>query len=134
MDLELFSPASFRSGWSKMKEFTGCQGPLHFGHYKALSSDTDLCQEAASRLYESFYSGSYPSRWKIGTDIMIEKKAGVYSVDKLRTILLFQSEFNFGNKSIGRGMMHQAESLHLIPESQYGSRHGKSSAQQSVPF
>ena len=61
---------------------------------------------------------------------MIEKKAGVYNVDSLRTILLFQPDFNFGNKVIGRMMMQQAELLHLMPEAQYGSRHGKSVSQQ----
>jgi len=37
MDLVLFDAASFAVGWRKMKEFTGCQGSLHFGHFKALS-------------------------------------------------------------------------------------------------
>ena len=129
-DLVLFDAGSFMAGWKKMKEFTGCQGPLHFGHYKALASDGELSSWAASKLYESFYSGTYPSRWLSGTDVMIEKKAGIYAVDQLRTILLFQPDFNFGNKAIGRQMMRQAEELGLIPESQYGSRHGKSAAQQ----
>ena len=130
VDLDLFQAPSFMTGWRKIKETTGCQGPFHFGHFKALASDTELSQWAASRLRDSFYSGAPPNRWRSGTDIMLEKKPGVYNVDKLRTILLFQPDFNFGNKAIGRGMMTQAESLHLIPEAQYGSRHGKSASQQ----
>jgi hypothetical protein len=63
---------------------------------------------------------------------MIEKKPGVYDVDKLRTILLFHPEFNFGNKAIGRSMMGQAERLLLMPEAQYGSRHGKSASTQAL--
>jgi len=129
-DLELFMDESVMKGWKKMKEFTGCQDPLHFGHFKAIASDPSLSQWALSKLYEAFYSGSAPDRWKIGTDIMIEKTAGVYNVDKLRTILLFQPDFNFGNKVIGRAMMKQTEECHLMPESQYGSRYGKSAAQQ----
>jgi len=61
---------------------------------------------------------------------MIEKKAGIYAVDKLRKILLFQPDFNFGSKTIGRQMMRQAEELGLFPEAQFGSRHGTSAAQQ----
>ena len=75
-------------------------------------------------------SGVPPSQWLVGTDIMIEKKSGVYDVNKLRTILLFHPEFNFGNKAIGRSMMAQAERYQLIPEAQYGSRHGKSASVQ----
>lgn len=129
-DVDPFTETGFKQGWKKMKEFTGCQGPLHFGHFQAIASDPLLSQWALSRLYDGFFSGASPDRWKIGTDIMIEKKAGVYNVDKLRTILLFQPDFNFGNKVIGRAMMRQAEALHLIPEAQYGSRHGKSASQQ----
>jgi hypothetical protein len=129
-DLNIFTVESFRKGWKKMGEFTGCQGPLHFGHFKAIASDPILSEWSSLRLSRAFNSGVPAQDWLLGTDIMIEKKAGVYDMDKLRTILLFHPEFNFGNKAIGRSMMGQAERLDLMPEAQYGSRHGKSASIQ----
>lgn len=128
--IDIFSTEAFCRGWRKMKEWTGCQGPLHFSHFKAIAQDECLSQRAASLLRESFTSGVPEDRWLRGTDVMIEKKAGQYRVDQLRTILLFQPDFNFGNKLIGKAMMGQAERLGLLPEAQYGSRRAKSASVQ----
>ena len=128
--LDIFSVEAFRRGWRKMKEWTGCQGPLHFGHFKAIAQDEALSQRAAVLLKDAFTSGVPVDRWLLGTDVMIEKKAGNYNVEQLRTILLFQPDFNFGNKLIGRAMMSQAERLGLMPEAQYGSRRSKSASLQ----
>ena len=128
--LEIFNEDDFRKGWGKMNQFTGCHGPLHFAHFQALSSDVELCGLATSFLWLGFTSGIPAARWLTGTDIMIEKQPGEYRVEKLRTILLMQPDFNFGNKLVGRAMMEQAERLHLLPEAQYGSRKNKSASTQ----
>lgn len=40
---------------------------------------------------------------------MIEKKAGDIRVGKLRTIVLFEPDFNFNNKKLGRDVMWKGE-------------------------
>ena len=47
---------------------------------------------------------------------MLEKKAGVIIVDKLRAIFLMEANFNFVNKLIfGQRMIHRAEEAGEIP-------------------
>ena len=45
-----------------------------------------------------------------------------FRVDKLRTILLYEADFNLNNKYIGQGMMHKAEKAKVLAKEQYGSR------------
>ena len=46
-------------------------------------------------------------------------------MDRLRTILLYEADFNFNNKVLGRRMMHNAEQYDLLALEQYGSRKHK---------
>jgi hypothetical protein len=55
------------------------------------------------------------------TDVAILKKAGVYNVEKMRTILLMNAEFNMNNKKLSREMMVNAELHGEIAREQYGS-------------
>ena len=52
---------------------------------------------------------------------MIPKKKGNYRVDRFRTILLYESGFNFNKKILGVRMMQQAEFDKLLAVEQYGS-------------
>jgi hypothetical protein len=56
------------------------------------------------------------------TDVAILKKAGVYDVEKMRTILLMNAEFNMNNKKLGREFIVNAELHGEIAREQYGSR------------
>ena len=51
-------------------------------------------------------------------------------VDKLRIILLYESDFNFNNKIIGRKALENGERHGAIAIEQYGSRRGKSAIDQ----
>lgn len=63
----------------------------------------------------------------MGIDIMIPKKADSQRVDKLRTIVLMEADFNFVNKIIGKRVMANAERANNLASEQYGSRKSKSS-------
>ena len=60
-----------------------------------------------------------PLRWRNATDVMILKKSGLYNVDKLRTIVLYEADFNHNNKFLGRSMMKYAAPRNLIAKEQY---------------
>ena len=51
--------------------------------------------------------------------IRILKEEGVYDVEKLRTIVLFEADFNQNNKHLGRSMMQHCVKNNLISEEQY---------------
>ncbi len=52
---------------------------------------------------------------------MLEKSPGNWHVDKLRTILLYEVDFNLVNKKFGWNALRQAEPFNKIDPKQYGS-------------
>jgi hypothetical protein len=60
------------------------------------------------------------------------KKAGVTLVEKLRTVVLFQGDFNYLNKYIGRHMMKDGEAYAQLVWEQYWSREGKKAIKQAL--
>ena len=50
---------------------------------------------------------------------MILKEEGVYDIDKLRTIVLFEADFNMNNKHYSRKMMHHCVDTKQLAHEQY---------------
>jgi hypothetical protein len=53
-------------------------------------------------------------------------------IDKLRTIVLTEADYNFNNKKLGRDAIAHAERNNLIALEQYGSRKGKQAIDQAL--
>ncbi len=117
------TPSDFKDSWKKMDERTSSRH-LHFGHFKA------ACQRDINIMTHyimaeiPFRTGYSPDRWRTTTNVMILKKAGLYDVQKLRTIVLYDAAFNHNNKFFGRSMMKHATDNGLISPEQY-SRPGR---------
>ena len=83
-----------------MKERTGTHD-LHFGHFIA------SCDHQHNLLVHfimadiPFKTGFSPTRWHQATNIMILKKAGLFDIEKLSTLCLFQADYNHNNKYLG---------------------------------
>ena len=56
------------------------------------------------------------------TDIEILKKAGVWDIKKLRTMILMHSMFNANNKKLGKEILAYVEKKMEIAKEQYDSR------------
>ena len=112
------TPLDFKESWIKMKEKTSSRR-LHFGHFKACCKDDALTAINYVLAEVPFQSGYSPTRWKNATDVMILKKAGLYDVDKLRTIVLYEADFNHNNKWLGKAMMDKACEFRKIATEQY---------------
>jgi hypothetical protein len=109
--------------WKKQKEMTSSEpSGLTFSHYKAASEDRSLATFDTALRSIPYQYGFAPAQWKQMTDVELLKKANVYDVTKMRTILLMNSEFNINNKKLARDVMKQIEALNLVPREQYGSR------------
>ena len=92
----------YKRGWKLAREHTA-SGNLHFGHYKACAMH-DMLSWATfvmSTLPRSI--GFTPKRWRRCTDVMLLKKEGRFLLDELRTIVLYESDFNQENKRLGKG-------------------------------
>ena len=119
----IFSIDQHTRGWRKAKEFTAT-GPsgLTFSHFIAATYDPLLALFDATMANVPHATGCSPLRWQSGTNVMIPKSNASLRVDKLRTILLLDPEFNQNNEPLGRSLMSQAEAFSQTPAEQCGSR------------
>lgn len=119
--------------WKTVREkASSSPSGLHHGHYKAICTDpilTSLFTKKANFIYTSGYS---PKRWRKGINIMIEKREGLRHISKLRTILLYESDFNFHNKVLASRTLQLAESENSLAPEQFGSRPRKSAIHQAT--
>ena len=120
---------AYQKGWKKIKEQTA-SGALHMGHFKAGALHPRLCDMHYELSMIPMMTGYSPRRWQNGIDVMLLKSPEVYLLDKLRTIVLFEADFNHENKRLGREAMYMALSEGKIADEQF-SRPG-SSAQDNA--
>ena len=120
-------------GWRRVKERTssGPCGP-HFGHFRAGTTNRLIADFEATMANIPFATGYSPSRWRHGMDVELLKKPGNYRVTDLRTIVLYDAEFNRNNALLGRRLMAQAEHLNQFAPEQYGSRKGMSAIEHGL--
>ena len=83
---------------------------LHFGYFRT------ACKHELNLLVHYvftkilFRSGYSLERWGKSTNVMILKEPGIYDIDRLRTIVLYEADFhnnnnNNNNKYFGKSMM-----------------------------
>ena len=130
---EYITPQQWRECWKNQKEDTSA-GPsgLHFGHMKANARNEDMCYIDATLAAIPFATGYSPRRWQKGTNVMLYKKVANNHVEKLRTILLYEADFNAVNKILGRKMLANGEKCDSIAPEQYGSRKNKTAIIQCL--
>jgi hypothetical protein len=120
----IFSIDQHIRGWRKAREFTA-SGPtgLTFSHYFIAASYDPLLASFDVTMANIPYVTGYSSIcWQAGSNICIPKYVASLQVDKLRTLLLLDPEFNSNNKILGRSLMTHTETHSQIPTGQYGSR------------
>ena len=114
--------------WRKQKEgIASDPSGLSFSHFKAGIEDNIIAQYDATIRSLPYQYGFVPDMWKTMTDVAILKKAGVYDIGKMRTIVLMNSEYNMNNKKLGKEVMSNAEKNKTVAPEQYGSRKNKKS-------
>lgn len=69
-------------------------------------------------------SGYSPLRWRKATNAVLLRKEGVFLAHKLRTIILFEANFNYTNKYLERKMIQVAHTFGHLASKQYGSQKG----------
>ena len=124
------SMKEFREGWKKTKERTA-SGELHMGHFKAGAIHKKIGWVHYQMSQIPMSTGYSPKRWKIGTDVMLLKDPDVYLLDKLRTIVLYEADFNHENKRTGREGMQLALDKNKIADEQF-SRPGRSAQDNAL--
>jgi hypothetical protein len=105
---------------------------LHFGTWEAGSFSETITELDALLTDIPLQTGYSPLRWCVAIYALLLKKSGLTLVKKLRTIVLFQGDFNYLNKYIGRHMMKDGEAYEQIVWEQYGSREGNNAIDQAL--
>jgi hypothetical protein len=127
------TPEEWKSFWKGAIEQTSCGCDiLHFGTWKAGSFSETITELDALLTDIPLQSGYSPLRWRVAIDALILKKYGVTLVEKLPTIVLFQGDFNYLNKYIGRHMMKDGEAYEQLGWEQYGIREVKKAIEQAL--
>jgi len=89
-------------GWRKARESTSSSpSSIHFGHYMAGTFNPMIAVFNARLANLGFTTGYSLKRWRTGLNVMLEKQAGNFNVEKLCIILLFEGDFNQNNKWLG---------------------------------
>ena len=88
---------SYMEGWKKVKEETAT-GAIHVRHFKAGMKHPQIAMIHYLMSTIPMLTGYPPKRWRQGTDVMLLKKPEVYHVEKLRTIVLYEADYNHENK------------------------------------
>ena len=109
--------------WRKQKGKTASEETAAgFSEMKAAAEDKDLSTFDAKLRNIPLRYGFSPEAWKEMTDVEILKKAGVWDVEKLQTIIMMHTQFNANNKKLGRNTLRYAEEKRAIAKEQFGSR------------
>ena len=116
----------YREAWSRVKEKkSSSYSGRNFGVYKAVTQDNRLLSIFTNAFNIPFIHGISYNRRSNFLDVMTFKEEGNIRVDKLRTLILGETDSNMGGRiHINRLMLQNAEKHKLIPEEHYGGRHG----------
>lgn len=104
--------------WRPKKEKTSSsESKLHFGHYKAGALSVIISRHDALKTTICNKWGFSLDRWVRGLSCMLEKIPGCNVIEKLRSILLMEADYNANNKElIGNRMMSVVRDYGLMME------------------
>ena len=96
---------------------------LHHGHDKSAAQCDKLSAFFAFQMTTIIQTGLRPARWGIALQVMLEKIAGVCLVTKLRSIQLYEADYNWFNKFIfNDAAMATLEQSGCLPEEHFSQR------------
>jgi len=88
VDVPACSSTTYHQGWQKAQESTGSSASgIHFGHYIAGTFNLEILVINATLADIPLQTGFTYDHWKKGLNIMIEKMAGDFNIEKLCIIL-----------------------------------------------
>jgi hypothetical protein len=95
----MVTSAIYRSNWGRINESTlSAWSKMHFRHWKVICRSEELMKLTCTQLNLVAATGTPPSRWGTGLQVLLKKVPGVALVDKLQVILLMEGDFNFFNR------------------------------------
>ena len=120
----VISTEDFQKYWRRVKENTSSSAAgLHHGHYKAAIHSEMISRVLTQHINVIVKSGVPPARWSVALQVMLEKIAGVCLVDKLRSIQLYEGDFNMFNRFVfGDIAQRTLEESGFLPREHYAQK------------
>ena len=110
--------SKFWTFWRRVGEFTSSSmSGMHYRHYKAAIQCKASTNILAQQLTIVAQSRIPPKSWGVGLQVMLEKIADIYLVEKLRAIQLYEADFNCYSQFVfGCNAMNKLDSSGYVPE------------------
>ena len=81
--------------WARLNENTSSSfSGFHLGHHMLAANSDEMSELLADQMNLIVSSGVCPSRWGVALQVLLEKIAGVSLVSKLRSIQLYEADYN----------------------------------------
>ena len=91
----------YQTYWPRLKENTSSSfSGFHLGHHMSAAKSDEMSELLADQMNLIISSGVCPTRWGVALQVLLEKIAGVSLVSKLRSIQLYEADYNWFNKLI----------------------------------
>jgi len=105
-----------KQGWKRATKVTSSaiKFGTHFGHWKVGYGNDEIAAAHTGLANVPFMTGYSPIRWQFGVNYLLTEEHGNFKIHRLRTILLYEADYNFNNKILGRRMMYNAESHNIL--------------------
>ena len=127
-----FSVEEFQGMWRVAREKTSSAGNIHFGHMKAIATDNFLSQVMTWVMSIPMLTGFSPELYQQMTACFLEKKPGVFRINKMRTIWLIDCIFSSSCKILARRTYRAATKHNQLAKEDFGGQKGISAAMQAV--
>ncbi len=110
--------SKFWTFWRRVGEFTSSSmSGMHYRHYKAAIQCKTSTNILAQQLTIVAQSRIPPKSWGVGLQVMLEKIADIYLVEKLRAIQLYEADFNCYSQFVfGCNAMNKLDYSGYVPE------------------
>ena len=116
--------ADYQRFWPRLNENTSSSfSGFHLGHHMSAAKSDEMSELLSDQMNLIVSSGVCPSRWGVALQVLLEKVAGVSLVSKLRSIQLYEADYNWFNKLIFNDQALAA--LHdtgLMPEEHFSQK------------
>ena len=74
----------------------------HFGYWKARYNNNEIAAVHTGLANVPCMTGYSSTRWKFGVNSLLTKERDNYKIHQLQTILLYEADYKFNNKTLGR--------------------------------
>ena len=118
------TPNDCQTFWRRINKNTSSSpSGQHHGHWMPIAQCPDLAELVTDQMNLIIHSGIPPARWGVVLQILLEKVAGNCMVSQLRSIQLYEMDYNWFNKIIFHDQAMEALKVSgFLPEEHFSQK------------